>query len=97
MAPDAAADEVTVTGTVVNVYDDDWNVVGVEIWTDDDVTYVVTFDEKGKDLAENMEGETVEATGTLVEKDDEKRLTVRTYKKVETEEEEAADEGEDIE
>jgi len=83
----AQEQRVTVTGTVSVAEDEDENITAVSIAAGD-TTYSVTLDAVGKKLGGEMSGKKVEATGTVIEKDGTKWLTVQTYKEVKQEEEE---------
>lgn len=78
----AAAEKVTVVGTVSTTLDDDWEVTDARLTTDDGVVYHITLDAKGKALADAMDEEKAEVTGTLSKKGDANWLTVLSYKKV---------------
>ena len=77
----AAPEKVTLTGEVNVTRDDDDNIVAATL-TVGETDYKITLDEKGKKLAGEMDGKKVEVTGTVTEKDDEKCLTVESYKEV---------------
>ena len=86
---------VTVTGYVNTSYDDDYNITGAVLLSADDLTYHLTMDEKGQGLADDNDGEQVEVNGTVAEKDNEKWLTVKSFKKIETEDDDEVDWQED--
>lgn len=73
--------KVTLKGEVSVTRDDDKNIIEATL-TADGNDYCITLDEKGKKLAAEMDGKQVEVTGTVTEKDDEKWLTVESYKEV---------------
>ena len=74
------AGEETVTGTVAAAAADAPEAATIKAG---DVTYKVTKDDKGKELAEKAKDKKVEAKGTVAEKDGAKWLTVTEYKIVE--------------
>jgi hypothetical protein len=78
------AKKVTLTGVVSVSRDDDEKVTSISLFVGE-VEYRVTLDKKGLELAD-LDGKKVEATGTLVEKDKVKTLTVLTFKEIEEEE-----------
>lgn len=73
--------KVTLKGVVSVTRDDDDNIIEATL-TVDGTDYCIKLDEKGKKLAAEMDGKQVEVTGTVTEKDDEKLLTVESYKEV---------------
>jgi len=87
-AGEKKAKEVTLTGTVSVVKDDDDNITAVSL-TADGEAYTVVLDSKGKKLGEDMDGKNVEVKGTVEEEDGNKMLKVSEYKEVK---EEAAEE-----
>jgi hypothetical protein len=78
------AKKVTLTGVVSVSRDDDEKVTSISLFVGE-TQYSVTLDKKGLELAD-LDGKKVEATGTLVEKDKVKILTVQTFKEIEEEE-----------
>lgn len=76
------AEKVTVVGTVSVTEDGDWNITSAKVTTKAGVVYHITLDVNGKALANKMEMEEVEVTGTVREKNETKWLTVISYKKV---------------
>ena len=86
--------KVTATGTVSATFDDDWILTSARFTAQDGATYSLTLDKNGKKLADEMEGQDVQVSGTLVERDGAKWLTVHTFKKVD-EDEEDGDEDEE--
>ena len=74
---------VKLQGVVSTSYDANEVIVSVKLTTADDVTYGVVLDAKGKELGEQMDGETVDVEGTVSEKDGQKWLTVSAFKRVE--------------
>jgi hypothetical protein len=78
------AKKVTLTGVVSVSRDDDEKVTSISLFVGE-TQYSVTLDKKGLELAD-LDGKKVEATGTLVEKDKVKTLTVQTFKEIEEEE-----------
>ena len=77
------ADVVKLQGVVSASRDANDVITSVRLTTADDVTYEVVLDAKGMELGEQMEGEEVEAEGTVSEKDGQKWLTVSAFKRVE--------------
>ena len=75
-----AVQSTTITGDIITTYDDDDNVVGAFLQTEDGSQYNITLNDKGKELAADYDGKTVEVTGTVSEKDDENWLTVVSFK-----------------
>ncbi len=73
--------KVTLVGEVSVTRDDDDNITEATL-TVGETDYNITLDAKGKKLAAEMDGKKVEVTGTVTEKDDEKWLTVESYKEV---------------
>jgi hypothetical protein len=76
------ADVVKLQG-VVSVSRDANDVITSVQLTAGDVKYEVVLDAKGKELGEQMDGEKVEAEGTVAEKDGQKMLTVSAFKRIE--------------
>lgn len=74
------AKEQTITGIVIPAeWDDDDNVIGVAIETDDFEEYVVEDNEKGRELLAFIDYE-VEATGSVrKQRDGEMTISVRRY------------------
>lgn len=81
-----AAEPVTVKGTVQVTRDEDYNATSAKI-TDGSknpaVTYNIVLNTKGTDLADAMEGQEAEITGTVAKKGDASWLTVTSYKTIE--------------
>ena len=76
------AETVTIKGTVSELKDKDGNVTEIKLTTKKDmVVYLVTLDEKGKELGK-MAGKTVKAMGTVETKGDVKWLKVESYTEV---------------
>ena len=82
LAEDAPAEpkKVTVTGVVTVIKDDAGAITSVMVISRD-AAYSITLDENGKKLAE-LAGKEVEVTGTCVEKDGVKTITVESFKEV---------------
>jgi len=84
-----AGDKVALRGYVLTIEDDNGTVKSVKLVVagqDEDVTYQVTLDEKGKKLAA-LDGKDVKATGVVTTKDNAKWLAVESFKEVKDEEE----------
>jgi hypothetical protein len=64
-----AADEMTIMGKVTDE----------GLVSDDGQVYGISDDEKGKELMENV-GKKVEATGTVMESEGKKILTIKSFK-----------------
>ena len=79
----ALADEGTVVGVVSAQKNDDGAVTQVTLKANDGTTYVVTQDENGKKLASDMNGKKVSVTGDVAEKDNQKTITVTSFKAAE--------------
>ena len=77
-----AADETTVTGVVSVTKGDDGAVTAVTVKAGD-VTYTVTLDAKGKELAA-LAGKKAEVKGTVAEK----AITVTSFKEIKEEKKE---------
>ena len=73
---------VKLQGVVSTSRDANDVIVSVQL-TADAVNYEVVLDAKGKELGEQMDGETAEVVGTVSEKDGQKWLTVSAFKRVE--------------
>jgi len=73
---------VTLQGYVSVIRDANDVVISVQLVTNED-TYDVVLDAKGLELGEKMEDEEVEVKGTVSQKDDQKWLTVLTFKAIE--------------
>ncbi|MFW5856870.1 MAG: hypothetical protein ACOCX4_03245 [Planctomycetota bacterium] len=101
-ATDLRAEEtkVTITGDVSAIYDEAFEKIEgarVSVWTTDEegnetrTVYNVTMDEKGKKLAEELDGEEAQVSGTLAKKGDPAKpelwLTVKSYTRVAAEDE----------
>jgi len=76
-------DVVKLQGVVSTSRDANDVIASVQLTTADDVNYEVVLDAKGKELGEQMDGETVEVVGTVSEKDGQKWLTVSAFNRVE--------------
>jgi hypothetical protein len=83
-AEDAPAEpeKVTITGMVSVTRNDDGGITAVMVTTKE-ASYMVTLDEKGMKLGEEMEGKEVEVVGVVIEEDEVKWITVESYKEVE--------------
>ena len=77
----AEPEKVTVTGVVGVTRSDEGDITAVMVTTED-AAYMVTLDENGMELGEEMEGKEVEVTGVVTEKDDMQWITVESYKEV---------------
>lgn len=73
---------ITVKGKVVVTKDAKSNITSVKLMGNKDVTYEVTLDAKGKELASTMAHKMVEITGILSVKDGTKWLTAEKYTEV---------------
>ena len=83
--------KATVTGTVAATYDEDENLESATLTTDDGDVYNITMDKNGRKMAAAMNGKKAEVTGTVKEKDEEKWLTVTSYKELVEKEDEGDD------
>ena len=72
-----------VTGTVSAEKDGDGNVTAVNLKADDGTKYRVTVDDNGKKLVKDLDGKKAVVTGSLTEKDEQKWITVTSYKSAE--------------
>ena len=75
-----AADPVKLVGTVSITEDEDWNITAVTLTTPDNTAYKVVLDENGKKLGSEAEGDKVELTATVADKDGLKWITVSDFK-----------------
>lgn len=78
----AEPEKVTITGVVSVTRSDEGDITAVMVTTKE-AAYMVTLDEKGMELGEEMENKDVEVTGVVSEKDEMKWITVESYKEVE--------------
>ena len=74
--------QVTVTGVVGVVKNDEGAVTAVTITVDLKTMYMVVLDDKGKELGQKMVGQKVTATGSVAKKGEEQWITVTEYKEV---------------
>lgn len=81
-AEDAKETSETVIGTVTAVLDDNENVTSAKLVSLQAKTYVLVLDEKGKTMADALNGSKVMVTGTVQAEGDSFKLTVKEYSKV---------------
>ena len=75
---------MTLCGYLLTIEDGNGVVKSVKLIVagrDEDVTYQVTLDDRGKKIAE-LDGKDVKATGSVITKDNVKWLTVDSFKEV---------------
>jgi hypothetical protein len=86
--------ERTITGIVIEgEWDDNDNVIGVAIETEDDEEYLVEPNEKGKELLAFIDYK-VEATGTVRQRDGDMIINVKRYESLGEYDEDQEDEDE---
>lgn len=77
-APTPAESRVEVIVAFVTAdFDEEANLVGVTLETEEGLVYAVELDQKGRNLGETMDGEWIEAEGLVMERDGTLWMTVR--------------------
>lgn len=79
----AWADEGVVIGVVSQQKNEDGAVTQVTLKASDGTTYIVAQDENGKKLGSDMNGKKVSVSGDVTEKDNQKTITVTSFKNAE--------------
>ena len=76
-----AAEQSTVQGYVDYVYDDDGNAVGATLTLADETIYGIVWDDRGRDMADDVYEEEADVTGELSEQDGTRWIRVVSYKR----------------